>query len=211
MRHGDPQSVAARNGTSRSTSRSLLVRLKADDPEAWQRLVTLYAPLVYHWCRKFGLPERDAADVFQEVVQSVATNIVKFRRDRPGDTFRGWLLTITRHKVSDHFRRQGDEPTAAGGTAAFRRLSEIPAELPPDETAEDVAVDNADRQLFRRALDLIRADFTERTWQAFWRVTVDGCSPSEVAIELSMSQGAIRVAKSRVLHRLRDELGDFLD
>jgi RNA polymerase sigma-70 factor (ECF subfamily) len=193
-----------------STSHSLLVRLKAEDAEAWNRLVALYAPLVYHWCRKLGLAERDVADVLQDVFQSVAANIGGFRRDRPGDTFRGWLRTITRHKVWDHFRRQEFEPAAAGGTAAYQRLAQYPAEPRPEEPAEPLADDDADRQLFHRALELIQADFTEKTWRAFWMVVVDGRTPQDVGQELSMRPGAVRVAKSRVLHRLRQELGDVM-
>jgi RNA polymerase sigma-70 factor (ECF subfamily) len=200
-------SSAGRVGTNGSTSRSLLVRLRADEADAWERLVKLYAPLVYHWCRKLGLAERDAADVLQDVFQAVAANIAGFHRDRPGDTFRGWLRTIARHKVYDHFRRQGREPAAAGGTAAFHRLAQFPAET-TDDDGELPADDDADRRLFRRALELIRSEFTERTWQAFWLVAVEGRSPADAGAELSMRPGAVRVAKSRVLHRLRQELGD---
>jgi RNA polymerase sigma-70 factor (ECF subfamily) len=199
--------------TDGSTSHSLLAQLKADEADAWNRLVTLYAPLVYHWCRKLGLAERDVADVLQDVFQSVATHIGGFRRDRPGDTFRGWLRTITRHKVSDHFRRRGCEPAAVGGTASYHRLAQLPAESGLDEAADEGPADEiaegaADRQLLHRALDLIRPEFAERTWQAFWRVVVDGLSPHDAGVELSMRPGAVRVAKSRVLHRLREELGD---
>lgn len=204
-----PSSTAGQRNNG-STSRSLLARLQSDEADAWNRLVNLYAPLVYHWCRKLGLAERDVADVLQDVFQSVAANIGGFRRDRPGDTFRGWLLTITRHKVYDHFRRQGREPAAIGGTAAFNRLAQLPAET-IDDDPEPLADDNADRQLFRRALELIRAEFAERTWRAFWLVTVDGRSPADAGAELSMRPGAVRVAKSRVLHRLRQELGDLAE
>jgi RNA polymerase sigma-70 factor (ECF subfamily) len=40
---------------------------------------------------------------------------------------------------------------------------------------------------------------------------VEGKSPKDVGAELGMSPGAVRVAKSRVLHRLREELGDLLE
>lgn len=206
-----------------STSRSLLALLKADDADAWQRLVTLYAPLVYHWCRKFGLAERDMADVLQDVFQSVAANIAGFRRDRPGDTFRGWLLTITRNKVYDQARRQAREPAGIGGTEAYHRLAQHPAEESAREFGEEMGSvnenadepssgdDKANHQFFRRALDQIRAEFAERTFQAFWLVVVEGRSPTDAGAELSMSAGAVRVAKSRVLHRLRLELGDLPD
>jgi RNA polymerase sigma-70 factor, ECF subfamily len=209
--------------TSASTSRSLLAALRGDEPAAWQRLVSLYAPLVYHWCRKMELADQDAADIFQEVFQSVARRIDTFHKDGPADTFRGWLRTITRNKVRDHLRRESRQPHAAGGTTAQLRLSELP-DLDDDGQREasllecggaegDGAGDGEDRasfqNLFRRALEQIAGHFEERTWQAFWRVVVEGKSAQEVAKELSMQPGTVRVAKSRVLHRLRKELGEL--
>ena len=102
--------------------------MKAHDQDAWQRLVKLYGPLVYQACRRAGLQPTDASGVFQEVFQAVAMHIAGFRRDRPGDTFRGWLLTITQNKIRDHFRRLGTQPEAIGGTDAHRRLLELPGQ-----------------------------------------------------------------------------------
>src|SRR5262245_58644642 len=136
---------------STGTSRSLLDGVKADDPAAWDRLVTLYAPLVFQWCRGWDLREQDAADVFQEVFQAVVTHIAAFHKEREGDTFRGWLRTITRNKVYDHFRRRGREPEGVGGTEAQGRLAEVPALPTADE--DSAAGQGAERGLFRRALE----------------------------------------------------------
>ncbi len=193
---------------STATSRSLLGRIQADDPAAWRRLVDLYGPLVFHWCRRWDLPEQEIADVFQDVFQAVATHVAGFRRERAGDTFRGWLRTITQNKVRDHFRKLGREPGGVGGTEAQIRLAGLPAARWPDEDENDTTDGDAERRLFGQALNLIRGEFEERTWQAFWRTTVDGSTASAVALELGMSPGAVRVAKSRVLRRLREELGD---
>jgi RNA polymerase sigma-70 factor (ECF subfamily) len=195
--------------TSCATSRSLLERVKGNDAVAWERLVSLYAPLVFHWCRRWDLQEQDTADIFQEVFQAVATHIAGFRKTRRGDTFRGWLRTITRNKVHDYFRRRGREPGGAGGTDAQRRLAQLPA--PPESEEDSQAEQVADRGLFHRALNLIRSEFEERTWQAFWRTAVDSQATRDVAAELAMSPGAVRVAKSRVLQRLREELGDLME
>src|SRR5277367_2420601 len=94
---------------STATFRGLLERVRVDDEAAWHRLVDLYAPLVYRWCRRSGLPEQDAADVFQDVFQAVATHIAGFRKEKESDTFRGWLRTITRNKIRDHFRKSARE------------------------------------------------------------------------------------------------------
>lgn len=194
---------------STSTSRSLLDRIKRDEPQAWDRLVALYAPLVFHWCRSWGLREQDAADIFQEVFQAVAVHIGGFRKERAGDTFRGWLRTITRNKIHDHFRRRGREPEGVGGSEAQAELAELPA--PEAGNDSSLREESGERGLVARALELVRPEFAERTWQAFWRTAIEGRSASEVAAELSMSAGAVRVAKSRVLQRLREELGDLIE
>lgn len=191
------------------TSRSLLVRLREDDSQAWDRLVRLYTPLVYHWCRKLDLPEQEMPDVFQEVFQAVARKINDFRNDRPGDTFRGWLRTITRSKVLDHYRRKTRQPIAAGGTDANLQFAQLAS---PDLDDDDApAEQKAQSQLYHRALQLIQEDFEPRTWQAFWKVVVDGKSTRDAADELDMKPGTVRVAKSRVLQRLRQELGDVIE
>jgi len=197
------------SSSSSATSRSLLERAKTNDARAWERMVTLYAPLVFQWCRASGLREEDAADVFQEVFQSVARHLGGFRKDRSGDTFRGWLRTITRNKIHDHFRRQGREPIGMGGSEAQAHLAQWPA----PSFGEDSNLTDADeeRVVVSRALEMIRAAFSERTWQAFWRTAIEGCSAPEVANELGMSAGAVRVAKARVLQRLREELGDLIE
>jgi RNA polymerase sigma-70 factor (ECF subfamily) len=202
----EPASSGERLGPSSPTSQSLLERIKADDAAAWDRLIGLYAPLVYRWCRRWDLPDQEIADVLQEVFQAVATHVAGFRKEREGDTFRGWLLTIARNKVRDHYRRAGREPGGAGGTDAQIRFSRLPAAQTPDD--EDSSDRRADRDVVGRALELIRGEFEERTWRAFWLTAVEDRAPKEVAIELEMSPGAVRVAKSRVLQRLREELGE---
>src|SRR3954470_6224962 len=138
-----------------ATSCSLLLQLKDGQPAAWERLTSLYAPLVYHWCRGMRLAEQDMPDVFQQVFQSVASHIQGFHKDRPGDTFRNWLRAITRNKVRDHFRRSARQAQAAGGTDAqiyFAQLAAPPSE--GEEVGESSTSDEEGevRQLLRGAL-----------------------------------------------------------
>src|SRR5687768_14276183 len=97
----DSRRVMENSNSSQSpsaTSPSLLDRVRANDQQAWNRLVSLYAPLILHWCRRWDLQDQDVADIFQDVFQAVATHIVQFRKERAGDTFRGWLRTVTTSK-----------------------------------------------------------------------------------------------------------------
>jgi RNA polymerase sigma-70 factor (ECF subfamily) len=80
--------------------------------------------------------------------------------------------------------------------------------LAADDDEQALADDVALSGVMQRALTAIRCEFQERTWQAFWGVVVEGRSAAEVGAGLQMQPGHVRVAKSRVLQRLRQELGD---
>ncbi len=199
-----------------ATSLSLIDRIKREESGAWQDLVHLYSPLIIYWCQKQGVPREQCEDLLQDVFRTVLTSVGRFRKERPSDTFRGWLRTITRSRIVDHYRRTASEPTAPGGTEAQMRLDQLAA--PSDEPEGDCATmdelrddASAERRLLLRAIEMIRGGFEEQTWQAFWRVVVDGRSAAEVAQELGMRPGTVRVAKSRVLKRLREQLGDASD
>jgi RNA polymerase sigma-70 factor (ECF subfamily) len=187
---------------------SLLERLRAKSPESWGRLVHLFGPLVYQWCRRNGLQAADATDVGQDVFRAVASGVGQFRRDRPEDTFRGWLWTITRSKIADHWRRQQRHPQAPGGSSAQMRLADLAV---ADSEVLNAPEPETPSSLYQRGLELIQDEFAERTWKAFWRVVVDGCTPADVASEMGLSVNSVYLAKSRVLHRLREELGDLFD
>jgi RNA polymerase sigma-70 factor (ECF subfamily) len=202
MGSSSTDSSSQASGSSLATSLTFIGRVQGDDPLAWDRLVKLYGPLIESWCRRWGLQSHDIADVLQEVFQSLAVHVRDFRKQRTHDTFRGWLRIITRNKVLDHFRRLGREPAGAGGSEALQWLGGIAAVV-----ADDSSGGAGDESLvLQAALDLIRCEFADNTWQAFWRTTVDDLPATEVAAELAMTSGAVRVAKSRVLKRLRATL-----
>jgi RNA polymerase sigma-70 factor (ECF subfamily) len=198
-----------------STSSGLIEAARHHDEDAWRTLVGRYGPLVYHWCRRDGLRAEDAADVVQEVLRALARHLDGFRKDRPGDTFRGWLWTITRNKVRDFARGSRRQFGAAGGTDAHDRLQNVPESLPPDESLTGASspgtpgtqpTPGTPATPVGQALDAVRGEFSEQTWQAFWRTTVDGRTSRDVADELGMTANAVRSAKARVLRRLRKEL-----
>jgi RNA polymerase sigma-70 factor, ECF subfamily len=201
----DDHDIATGANASSLTS-SLLVRVRSRNAEAWQRLVLIYSPVVYRWCRQWRLEPDEAMDVVQDVFRTVVMAIEGFRRDRAGDSFRGWLRTITRSKVQDFFRAAGRRPTAIGGSDAQRRFAEVVFEQgdDADEAANDTAL------IVRRALEMVRVEFEDRTWTACWRTTVDGESAADVANAMNMSVGAVYKAKSRVLARLRAELEELI-
>jgi RNA polymerase sigma-70 factor (ECF subfamily) len=141
------------------------------------------------------------------VFTAAALGLDRFRRDRPGDTFRGWLCGIARNQILMYFRRNAGKARGQGGSDAWEQLQQVLDPLPASVAEEDTEI----KQVYRRALEMVRGDFEERTWQAFWLTVVEGRAPTTLTDELGLSLASIRQAKARVLRRLRQELGDLLD
>src|SRR5688500_16805079 len=99
-----PDSPLAFTPSEGGTSLSLLARASANDPAGWRQRVQVYSPLVFFWARRGGLRDSDSADLVQDVWQSVSAALPRFHRDKQTGSFRGWLWTITRNKLHDHFR-----------------------------------------------------------------------------------------------------------
>src|SRR6185369_5473698 len=171
-------------GIAAGTSTSLLDGLRGETPEAWRQLVTLYGPLVVAWCWHQGLQAADADDVVQEVFQVVLRRIGDFRKEQPKDTFRGWLWTITRNKIGDLWRKKAAQPQAVGGSEVRERFEQMPA---TEHEWNSNASSELTVGLHRRALDLVRGQFEEKTWRAFWMVVCENRPAGDVAEELKIS------------------------
>lgn len=189
-----------------SSGLSLAIRLRDESPGAWSELVELYGPLVESWSHKAGLGPAAREDVAQEVFLSVLRSINRFDPTLPGATFRGWLWRITRNAILKSLARSG--PHAVGGSTANAELAEI-ADPWPDTSEHDPPTDPSETTLLlQRAIAQIRPRIEPQTWQAFWQTVVLGQPTADVAQSLDMTCAAVRKAKSRTLHRLRQQLGD---
>lgn len=180
-----------------TTASSLLAAAQEGDSAAWRRIVHLYGPLVYGWCRKLGRQPADAADATQDVLMSLSRDLARFDPTGPGATFRGWLWTITRRRLADQARRYAARDEAMNGSLAYVPAAE-PAEPPTDARSDRAAV-------LRRAIALLRDQFEETTWQAFYATVAEGRQPAEVAESLGVTRWAVYKARARVLQRLREE------
>jgi len=185
------------------TRASLLVQLRdGTNRGAWEEFVSLYGPIVYGFARKRGLQDADAADVMQDVMRSVASAIGRLDYDRGRGTFRGWLFTIARNKIINFASARRVRPQASGDTGTNRLL-----ETHPDggDGADDWELEYQ-RQVAAMAMEKVKHEFQESTWRAFWMTAVEGRAAAEASDETGMSTGAVYVAKSRVLSRLKEEV-----
>src|SRR5262245_42806643 len=188
------------------TRATLLARLRDPaDGDAWREFTRLYAGVVYGFARRRGLQDADAADLMQDVLRSIAGNVGRLEYDPARGRFRNWLFTVTRNKLYTFLDGQRRRVRATGDPETRDRLDTV--EAPSDGTDEWDR--EYERQRFAMAAEQVRGEFTASTWKAFWGTAVDGRPPKEVGAELKLSPGAVYVAKSRVLARLRDKVREM--
>ncbi len=172
----------------------------------------LYRPMVLAWCHHQGLDEHQSHDVAQEVFRSMLRALPQFQPSGKSGSFRAWLWTVTRSRIIDYFRSEARNPQGAGGSTAvlqLLQLAEASHELSESmASSEEPISPGQERQLMHRALEMVRVEFRDLTWRAFWRSAIEGMETSIVARELDMSEASVRQARSRVLRRVRTVLGD---
>ena len=171
------------------------------DADAWHRLVSVFGPIVYRWCRASSVPASDAPDVVQEVFATVARGISDFERQKSAGSFRSWLATITRSRTADYFRRAAKQQAAAGGTEAMLAMQR-------HAEAVDSTITHANLQstISHQLLAQTKTEFEPSTWDAFWQTTIEGKSAGEVAQSTGLSRASVYQAKSRVLRNLRQRM-----
>jgi RNA polymerase sigma-70 factor (ECF subfamily) len=183
------------------TPASLLERLRAaPHGTSWERFVQLYTPLLLAWADRAGVPAADAPDLVQDVFALLWQKLPAFRYDPARGRFRGWLRTVTVNRWRELHRRR-TVPTVGGDG-----IDDVPA------PAADAFWEHEYRtHLVGRATTILKADFQPATWQAFWRVVVDGQAAADTAKELGITIGAVHAARFRVLARLRQELAGLME
>ena len=130
-----------------------------------------------------GYGNEDVEDIVQETLLAVHLKRDSWNPELP---FSPWVNAIARYKVADTMRRRG------------RRMS-VPIDdfadiIPAPETADSEIAD-AGRLIGRldaRAQRIVRA------------ISLEGLSTSQVAVELGLTDGAIRVALHRALQKLAE-------
>ncbi len=193
------------------TSSNLLVRVKNQDADAWLRLATWIGPFILGWCRRANLQPADCDEVSQQVLTNIWRRLATFRKERPGQSFRGWVYVITRNAVADLWeKRRRERAVDRLGARAEIRTVELPA------TDDPAAANDWKRRALRLLIqDVVVRHATDRGFKAFYRTAVDGLSALEVARELGMNADVVRQHKSRWVKRLRDRLreqfGELLD
>jgi len=156
-------------------------------------------PLLHSWLHRYSVPHDCADDLLQEVLQALVNEMPTFRYDRAKGSFRGWLKTILINRLRHYRRSQRFRGNAGNFDHLIEQLSDDQCEL------SDLWNQEHDQHVVKQLLNQIRHEFEESSWEAFLGQTIRQEKPEEVAARLGMSLNAIRIAKSRILHRLQTQ------
>jgi RNA polymerase sigma-70 factor (ECF subfamily) len=187
---------------------SLLERLRLrPDAASWQRLVDLYTPLIRTWLRRHALQDSDADDLTQDVLGVLVRELPNFRHDLRRGAFRRWLRQVTVNRLRVFWRSRRARPLA-GDPDLGPVLDQLED---PDSGLSRLWDREHDLHVARRLLELIEPEFEPATWRAFRLLVLEGQTTAAVASELGLSPNAVRIAKSRVLRRFRQEVDGLID
>lgn len=184
------------------TRSSMIFDLKEFSQDRWNNFVLVYTPLLKFWIRKKNVPQSAEDDVLQDALQKIYNSIGNFERDSAKGKFRGWLRTIVERRAADYFRSLPQDQGAP------QELLDGIVNRDQKDAEEIDGEQQALEEVKARALELVRESTAEKTWQMFWKSTVEEIPPSEIAKQFDVTTAAVRVAKQRVLKRLRDMMVD---
>lgn len=191
--------------TVAETSISLLERLRlGPDPAAWERLVALYTPLIRNWLGSYAVSSTDLDDILQEVFGTLFRELPAFRHDLRRGAFRRWLRTIAMNRLRNFWRGR----TRNAGPDPEPLLAQL------EDPASDLSKrwdEEHDKHVARRLLELLEPEFEPTTWHAFRLLVLEGLDTRAVADRLGITPNAVRIAKSRVLSRFREEVEGLID
>jgi RNA polymerase sigma factor (sigma-70 family) len=191
------------------TRRSLLTRLKDwDDHESWKTFFDTYWKLIYGAALKAGLSDAEAQDVVQETVLSVAKKMHDFKYDPALGSFKGWLLTLTRWRIGDQFRRRtgqrsaGDPtPDDTGRTATVERVPD------PDSLELDAVWEEEwQKNLLDAAMARTKRKVGAKQYQLFDLYVVKGWTVPNLVKTLGVSADQVYQAKKRVSDVVKQEV-----
>jgi RNA polymerase sigma factor (sigma-70 family) len=193
---------------------SLIQRLKnLDDQESWREFFETYWRLIYSLASKSGLTHVEAEEVVQETVLAVCRKIGEFRADPAAGSFKSWLLTLTRWRIGDQFRKRArteaqrhhrsaaPDPATEPSTATEERVAD-----PAGNLLEAVWDEEWKANLLDQALEKLKTQVKPKHYQIFYLLTVKELPAPKVAQTLGVNVGQVYLVKLRVGEKFKKAL-----
>ena len=135
-----------------------------------------------------------ANDVLQEVLKAIAVNLGKFTGHSTGQ-FWAWCYRIARSKLNNQFRKQFNDRSQPMPPEEIWQLAEA--------TTHSVSFTAADRHDLDFAMKLL-ITFKPECYDFLWKYYVFGLSYGEIAAELKLNYGQVRMKICRCLEAAKN-------
>jgi RNA polymerase sigma-70 factor (ECF subfamily) len=189
------------------TRQSLLQRLKRwDDQESWRDFFNQYWRLLYSTAIKAGLSDFEAQDVVQDTIILVSKKMEGFRYDPLVDSFKGWLLYLTRKRIALEYRRRARDRarTAVGVNEMNAEIEALPDTAGP--SVEKVCDEELHKFVLDTAIARVKEQVALKQFQMFDLYVVKERPAKEVAQALGVAVAQVYLAKHRVSELVKHQL-----
>src|SRR6516162_3765404 len=190
------------------TRQSLLERLKRwDDQESWRDFFNLYWGLLYSTAIKAGLSDSEAQDVVQDTIILVSKKMDGFKYDPAVDSFKGWLLYLTRKRIAMEYRKRARGRPQAAAADLNDLTAEIEALPDPAGLGQEKVWDEEWHQtMWEAAIAQVKKQVALKQFQMFDLYVVKERPAREVAQALGVAVAQVYLAKHRVSALVKHEL-----
>jgi RNA polymerase sigma factor (sigma-70 family) len=177
-----------------STHMTLIERIaSAEDAEAWEFFHKIYSPLILQFCQRRRLQAADAADVCQNVIQSMRQTLPHYAAEK--GRFRCWFSQVIRRQIAAHLEVLSRRP------GSLEHIGEPCCEA--DDASDE---DQIRRYVLNMALEAIRPELTSQEWHIMSEVVLKGRKPREVGEEIGMEAPRISRVKYQLIRRLKEKI-----
>jgi len=193
------------------TRTTLIKRLKNwQDQASWQAFFDIYWKLIYNFAVKSGLTATEAEDVVQETMFSVAKHMPGFEYDRKIGSFKTWLLSMTRWRITDQFRKRGpvwrsnqdsDNDSNSTVDASLAKIA--------DRTHEDrdaMWEIEWKKTLLAAAMGTVKRSLDPMNYQVFDLYVNKDCKPARIAETYGITVAQVYLKKHRVAEAIKEEV-----
>jgi RNA polymerase sigma factor (sigma-70 family) len=188
--------ITARKSSGAWSDTRLTKECLSGSEEAWSILIEKYKALIYSVPVKYGLPQHEAAEVFQATCVELLHRLPELRKPR---ALPKWLTLVAHHQCYRWKLLQ-------------RRLVSRDAEpgLPVPETpaiAENLLQQTQEEQMLREALAGLTPQCRRLIEMLFFETPPRPYA--EVAADLGLEPGSIGFTRQKCLQRVRRRLGEL--
>src|SRR5215831_3040883 len=187
------------------TRQSLLERLKRwDDQESWRDFFNLYWGLLYSTAIKAGLSDSESQDVVQDTVILVSRKMEGFKYNPGVDSFKGWLLYLTRKRIAMEYRRRARRRARAALNEATAEIEALPDPVGPG--LDKVWDEEWHKTMWDAAIAQVKKQVALKQFQIFDLYVVKERPAKEVAQALGVAVAQVYLAKHRISALVKHEL-----